>query len=128
MPLSGKTLWLIADEGLTVLVAAIADQPHQIARFRENRLYHGNIAGIERAVEDAGIVRDVIRHAEPCADNHARDCGTIKNIADADIGDTYAMFAGDLLEHGEEFLEQGPSAPGIDHVFVFLQRCGDELG
>src|SRR6266852_1088683 len=37
------------------------------------------------------------------------------------------MLAGSLLENRKEFLEQAPSAPRIDHIFVFHQRGGIEF-
>src|SRR6266851_2294628 len=106
---------------LAVFVAAVADQLHQVAGFRDNGLDHRPIVGVERKAEHPGILGDVLRYAEPGADNHACDRRPVQDVANADIGDTDAMFVGDVLENGEQFLEQYPSAPGVDHVFVLLQ-------
>ncbi len=38
------------------------------------------------------------------------------------------VLVGDVFQHREEFLKQGPAAPGVDHVLVFLQGGGVELG
>src|ERR1700719_1321800 len=38
------------------------------------------------------------------------------------------MFVGSLFQHPEQFLEQRPSTPRVDHVLVLLQRGGAELG
>jgi len=45
---------------LAVFVTAITDQLHQVARFRQNRLDHRLILGVERKVEDAGVVGEVL--------------------------------------------------------------------
>ncbi len=55
---------------LTVFIAAVANQRDQVARFREHRLDHCKIIGIEFDTECAGIVGDVLRHTEPSADDY----------------------------------------------------------
>src|SRR6516165_10226707 len=86
------------------------------------------IASVELKAEDLGIVGDVLGYAEPRTDDDAGDAWTVQYVADADIGDTHPMFVGDLFQRREQLLEQCPSAPGVDHVFVFLQGGGVELG
>ena len=78
-------------------------------------------AGIERKAKDAGIVGDVLSRSETRADDDRRHRGLVEDIAHAEIGDADAIFVGDRLEHRQQFLEQGPAAPGVDHVLVFLQ-------
>ena len=84
--------------------------------------------GVEREIEDAGVVGDVLRHPEPRADDDRRHRRLVEDIAHADIGDADAMLVGDRLERRQQFLEQCPAAPGVDHVLVFLQRRGAEFG
>src|ERR1700722_5232788 len=127
---SGVSGW---QEGLqawsmSVFVTAIANYLCQVARFREDRLDHGKIAGVEREAKDANILGDMLRYAEPRPDDDAGHRRAIQNVADADIGDAHPMFVGSLFQHPEQFLEQRPSAPRVDHVLVLLQRGGAELG
>src|SRR6202022_4721880 len=72
-------------------------------------------------------VGDVLRYPEPRADDRAGDRRPVEDVADADIGDANAMLISDLLQNGEQLLEQCPPTPGVDHVFVFLQRGRIEL-
>src|SRR5580693_7645434 len=113
---------------MAVFVAAIADYLCQIARFPEDRLDHRKIAGVEREAKDPSILRNMLRYAEPRPDDDAGDRRTIQNVADADIGDAHPMFVRSSRQHPEQFLEQGPPAPCVDHVLVLLQRGGAEFG
>src|SRR5207237_4121273 len=72
---------------LPIFVAAIADQPHQVAGFDQHRLDRGDVIGIERDIEDACIVGEVLRYAEPGAGDDPRDRRPVQHIAGADIGD-----------------------------------------
>src|SRR6202022_2639755 len=95
------------------------------------RLDHRQILGVERKAEDAGIVGDVLGDAEPRADDDAGDRRAVEDVADADIGDAHPVPIGDLLQHDEQFLEQGP-APQVSIIFLYLRseavsssaRCG----
>ena len=91
---------------LSVFVTAIADYLCQVARFREDRLDHGKIAGVEREAKDTTILGDMLRCAEPRADDDASHRRTVQNVADTDIGDTHPMFVGRLSQDRKQFLEQ----------------------
>ena len=71
---------------------------HQVARFGEYRIDRGAIFGVEREAEHAGIVGDVLRDAEPRADDDAGDRGTVQDVANADIGDADAVLVGDRFQ------------------------------
>src|SRR6478672_1494365 len=105
---------------LSVFITAVADYMHQVARFRENLFDRHNIAGIEREPEHTGVCGDMLSHAEARPYNYAGHRWTIKDVADTDIGDTHPMFVGDLFQHRQQLLEQGPSTPCVDHVLVLL--------
>ena len=104
----------------SVFVTAIADYLCQVARFREDGFDDGKIARVKRETKDTSILADMLRYPEPRADNDAGHRRAVQNVADTDIGDAHAMFVGGLFQDREQFLEQGPSAPCIDHVLVLL--------
>src|SRR6202030_306849 len=70
---------------LSVFVTAIADYLCQVARFREDSLDNGKIAGVKREAKNTGVFSDVLRYAEPRADDDAGHRRTVQNITDTDI-------------------------------------------
>ena len=66
----------------------------------------------------------MVGKAETDAYDHTGDGGPIQNRASRDVCEADAMPIGDCLERRQELLEQGPAAPGVDHLFVFLQARG----
>jgi len=80
-------------------------------------------------VLDPGATQmDLLRAFEAGADDYASHGRTIQYVTNADIGDTYPVFVGDLLQNREQLLEQRPVPPSVEHVFVFPQRGGVEFG
>ena len=53
--------------------------------------------------------------------------GTIENVANAHVGNTRLMLLCNRFQRAEQFLEQRPSSPRINHVAVLLQRRGIEI-
>src|SRR5208282_1870108 len=114
--------YLVVDSTrLTIFVSAIADQLHQVLGLCADCLNFCAISRIQREAEDARIVCDVFREAETCADDYPGHRGAIEKVADSDVGDAYLVLVRDLLQDREQFLEQGPSAPRLDHVAIFLE-------
>jgi hypothetical protein len=56
------------------------------------------IISVELDAEHPSIVGEVLRHTEPSADDDASHRRTIQYVTNADIDDTYPVFAGDLLQ------------------------------
>ena len=76
---------------------------------------------IEREAEHARIVGDMLRDPEPRAHDYSGDSGTIQDVPNADVGNGRLMLVCDRFQRAEQFLEQCPSSPRIDHVAVLLQ-------
>ena len=60
---------------LPVFVAAIADRQHQVAPLRKDRGERRLVLGVERDIENAGIVGDVLGDPEPGADDDPATAG-----------------------------------------------------
>src|SRR5262252_6886928 len=72
-----RMMWRAGARALTVLVSAISDQPHKISRLGENRLDRHKIGGLEFQAKHPAIVSDMLRYAEPRADDHASHCRAV---------------------------------------------------
>src|ERR1700730_1923222 len=110
-----------------IFVSAVANQLRQVARFREHRFDLRFILPVSCKTEHARVVVEMLRDSETGSDDDTRNGWTLEDIAHACVGDAHSMLVGNLLEHGEQFLEECPSAPCVDHGLVFLQRCGVEF-
>ena len=104
----------------TVFIAAVAYQRYQIARSREHRLDDSKIINVEPYAEHPGIVAEVLRHTEPSANDYAGHRRTIQYVTNADIGDTYPVFVGDLLQYRER---GGFSDSQIELLTTFAEQA-----
>ena len=91
-----------------------------------NRRQHADRAGdhlpvfrIERELEDALVVRDVLARSESRADDHARDGGLIEDISAGHVRHRDRMPLRDDLDRSQQALHRGPAAGGADEPAVF---------
>ena len=105
---------------LAVFVAAVADQLQQIARFKENRLDHCLILGVEHKVEHPGIVGEVLGDAEPRADDDAGDRRAGEDVADADIGNARVVPVGDFGSAPRAILNR-VQPPHVSIMFMYFR-------
>ena len=114
------------EEGrLAVFVAAIA---RRRAGEREGRLQRGAILLVEDEREEPGIVGAVLALAEAGADDRRGDGRLVEHPARGNIGQRRAVLRRGAVERGQNALEDGPSADGIDETLVLHPAPIGEIG
>ena len=63
----------------------------------------------------------MLRNTQSGAKNNASHARFGQDVIGGDISDTHGMLLGDILETAQQFLEELPPAPSIDHLFIFLK-------